>query len=162
MERFESIYWNKENLFEVNQNFAENKRLMTQYFETLETPTPEGIKGKSKKEIKNIAKASTNEITEKEVKVLLLLIQYKLCELFKNDDAPGYPKYFQNLCNKFCDEVTFLSITDETTTSEIKKQYNKPTFKDINKERQAIQQKILEKWLPQCYGNSEYITIVSN
>ena len=162
MERFAIMYKNKENLFEVNQNFAENKKLMTQYFKTVETPTPQGIKGKSKNEINNIANASKKGITEKEVKVLLVLIQYELCELLTNDNPLGYPKYFQDLCNKICDDVTFLSITDETTCSKIKKKYNRPTFKEIQQQRQAMQQKILNKWLPQCYGNSEYIAIVSN
>ena len=69
-------------------------------------------------------------------------MQHNLCELLQNDDAP---EYFQNSGNKICDKVTFLSITDE-----------------IDKERMGIQKTILKRWLPECYGNNNYLTIVGN
>ena len=112
--------------------------------------------------MKNIANASTNEITEKEVKVLLVLMEYKLCELLKKDNPPRYPKYFQDLCNKICDHVTFLSITNETTSSEIKKRYNEPTLNEVNNKTMATLKRIMKRWLPECYGNYEYLAIVSN
>ena len=86
-------------------------------------------------------------------------MQHNLCKLLKNDDAP---EYFQNIGNKICNEVSFLSITDETTTSEMKKRYNQPTLSQIGTNRMRIQKKILKQWLPECYGNLEYLTIVSN
>ena len=72
--------------------------------------------------------------------VFEVLMQHSLCELLQNDDAPDY---FQNIYNTICDEVDFLSITNE-----------------IDKERIGIQKTILKRWLPECYGNNDYLTIV--
>ena len=162
MKRFQIIYWNWENLFEVHKNVAQNKASMTPYFDSLDTPTitsPDALQGKSKEEIKKIAIASTNIITEEEVKILLILMKYKACGLLMNDIAP---ESFQNIGKKICDQVDSLSITDESTTSEIKQKYNKPTLENISPDRMSVQRKILKKWIPECYRNYEYLTIVSN
>ena len=162
MKRFETICSNWENLFEVNKNVAENKILMRQYFDSLDKPTitsPEAIKGKSKEEYKKIAIASTDLITEEEVKILLVLMEHKACALLINDNAP---ESFQKIGKKICNQVDSLCITDKDTTSEIKKKYNKPMLHSISKDRIAIQQKILKRWMPHCYRNYEYLSIVSN
>ena len=139
MKRFQIIYWNWENLFEVHKNVAQNKASMTPYFESLDTPTitsPDAIKDKSKEEINKIAIASTNIITEEEVKILLILMKYKACGLLMNDIAP---ESFKTIGENVCDQVDYLSITDETTTSEIKQKYNKPTLEKISEDRMSVQ-----------------------
>ena len=86
-------------------------------------------------------------------------MKYKACGLLMNDIAP---ESFQNIGKKICDQVDSLSITDETTTTEIKQNYNKPALENIKTDRMSVQRKILNKWIPVCYRNYEYLTILSN
>ena len=132
-----------EDLFEANQNVTKNKQLMSQYFDLANKPTISSLKAiqqKTKKVINNIAEASTDLITEEEVKILLVLMEHKACELLLNDDAP---EYFKAIGEKVCDQVDSLSFTEKSQTL---KKYKTPALEDINKQRLRVQEKILKKW----------------
>ena len=83
-------------------------------------------------------------------------MQHKACELLLNDNAP---EYFKAIGEKVCDKVDSLSFTEKSQTL---KKYKTPALEDINKQRLKIQERILKKWIPECYRNSDHRTTVSN